>query len=192
MGVGGDRKSTEPALTPRAYGHILFGMTPIRIPPTQSLAPPRERQRPSLPAPPPRPFHQSHWRDSAKPSRVTVPERAHPFAKLVFGEMGKQGVTYVELEHRSGVLTSTTKAWRGENTPSLASIEATLGALGYTLVPVPRLETLPDHVREALEDVGQNFTSSEQTFGAAIAAAAAWPEYSKISLARTLKLAHAA
>lgn len=108
-------------------------------------------------------------------SNVTVPTRAHPFAKLVFAEMRRQSVRYDELEHRSGVLASTFKAWRSQGSPSLASAEATLGALGWTLVPVPKLEALPDNVRAALDEIGQHFRSNEETFGAAILAAAEFP-----------------
>jgi len=127
-----------------------------------------------------------------RPSRVTVPERANPFAKLVFAEMRRQNVSYDELEMRSGVLASTYKAWRCENSPGLASIEATLGALGWTLVPTPRLDTLPEHVREALAEIGEHFRSDEEAFGAALQAAATWHNYAKGCQARTLKLATAA
>jgi hypothetical protein len=105
-----------------------------------------------------------------------MPDRAHPHARLVFEEMRRQGVTYGEIEHRSGILISTIKAWRNQTgAPGMASIEAALGALGWTLVPVPRPDTLPEQVREQLEEFGQHFRSDEEALGAAIAAAAAWP-----------------
>lgn len=104
---------------------------------------------------------QSHWTDSVRPSRVTVPARANPLAKLVFAEMGKQGVTYAELEHRSGVLTSTFKAWRTDNSPGLASIEAALGALGWVLVPVPRMDRLPARIIAALNRLNERWEREE-------------------------------
>jgi hypothetical protein len=82
-----------------------------------------------------------------KPSRVTVPPRAHPLARLVFAEMQRQGVTYEELSFRSNVLPHTFKAWRTDNTPGLSTIEACLGSLGWALVPVPRFEEVPENVR---------------------------------------------
>jgi len=45
-----------------------------------------------------------HHITTKRPSKVTVPERTHPLAKAVFAEMRRQGVTYDELEWRSGVL----------------------------------------------------------------------------------------
>lgn len=85
-----------------------------------------------------------------RPSKITVPEKANPLARLVFAEMQRQAVTYFELEMRSGVLTSTFKAWRTDNRPGLESIEAALGALGWALVPVPQMERLPDNIRAGL------------------------------------------
>lgn len=114
-----------------------------------------------------------------RPSRITVPARANPLAKLVFAEMKRQGFTYLDLEMASGVLTSTFKAWRGDNSPGLLSIEAALGALGITLVPVPKLDTLPETVRKAVEEIGQHYVSDEQALGSLILAAAEFPEYAR-------------
>lgn len=86
-----------------------------------------------------------------RPSRVSIPDRAHPAAKVVFAEMQRQGVTYDELEHRSGVLRSTFKAWRTNNRPGLDTMEAALGALGWAYLPVPRTEHLPAEVQAGLE-----------------------------------------
>jgi len=85
-----------------------------------------------------------------RPSRVTVPKHAHPLAKVIFAEMQRQGITYDEMEYASGVLRSTTKAWRTNNTPGLATIEACLGVLGWALVPVPRIDHVPENVREGV------------------------------------------
>jgi len=115
------------------------------------------------------------WAVSTRPSTITIPERANPLAKLVFREMKRQCCSYSELEHRSGVLASTAKAWRAENLPGLASIEAALGALGWALVPVPKLKMLPEELRSKVEALAADFTSENEALGAAIAAAAAFP-----------------
>jgi hypothetical protein len=67
--------------------------------------------------------------------------------------MQRQGVTYDELEFRSGVLRSTFKAWRTNNRPGLDTIEAALGSLGWSALPVPRAETLPAALRKDLEEI---------------------------------------
>jgi transcriptional regulator with XRE-family HTH domain len=79
-----------------------------------------------------------HQAITKRPSKITIPDRCHPMAKVVFAEMKRQGVTYDELEHRSGVLRSTFKAWRTNNRPGLDTIEAALGALGWSVLPVPK------------------------------------------------------
>jgi hypothetical protein len=56
-------------------------------------------------------------------------------------------VTYDEMEEKSGVKRPALKAWRHKNYPSLQSLEATLGALGYDFVPVPREIVIPAEVR---------------------------------------------
>lgn len=86
-----------------------------------------------------------------RPSRISIPERCHPIAKVVFGEMQRQGVTYDEMEYRSGVLRSTFKAWRTSNLPGLATSEAALGSLGWVLIPVPRLDILPPSIQAGLD-----------------------------------------
>jgi hypothetical protein len=87
-----------------------------------------------------------------RPSKITIPERCDPRAKIVFALMREQGVTYDELEYRSGVLRSTFKAWRTNNKPGLDTLEAALGALGWSLLAVPNdASRLPDTVREGLK-----------------------------------------
>jgi hypothetical protein len=98
---------------------------------------------------------------SKRPSKITVPPRANPLAKLVFAEMGKQGVTYSEIEHRSGVLASSLKSWRLEKNPGLTTIEATLGALGWALVPVPRMERLPQYIVDGLNALNERWSRDE-------------------------------
>jgi hypothetical protein len=116
-------------------------------------------------------------------SKITVPEKGHPLARLAFRLMQKQGVTYDELEWCSGVLRCTIKSWRHEKKPGLETIQAVLGALGFELVPVPALDSLPAHVRDIIEDVGEHFRSDSEALGAAIAAAAAMPAITAAAMA---------
>lgn len=115
------------------------------------------------------------WANSKRPSKITIPPHANPLVRLVFAEMVRQRITYAELEHRSGVLASSTKSWRNEKGPSLPAIEAALGALGWNFVPVPDPETLPVEVRAAIAELSLLFRDDDEILGAAIAAAAAWP-----------------
>lgn len=92
-----------------------------------------------------------------RPSKITIPDHCHPMAKVVFALMKNQGVTYDELEHRSGVLRSTFKAWRTNNRPGLDTIEAALGSLGYAVLPVPRASVLPDPIREKVESLAEEW-----------------------------------
>jgi transcriptional regulator with XRE-family HTH domain len=118
------------------------------------------------------------YRRSRQPSRITVPARAHPLAKIVFSELRRQNATYSELEERSGVLISTFKAWRSQSSsPGLFTLQATLGALGWTLVAVPKIETLPLDVQDAIEDIGLHFRSDDEALATAIHAAGTWPEW---------------
>jgi transcriptional regulator with XRE-family HTH domain len=95
-------------------------------------------------------------------SKITIPERCDPRAKVVFAEMQRQGVTYDELEHRSGVLRSTFKAWRTNNKPGLDTLEAALGALGWSLLPIPAMEHLPDSVREGLKALAAQWENENE------------------------------
>lgn len=86
----------------------------------------------------------------ARPSRTTIPAKAHPAAKLVFAEMQRQGVSYDDLEFYSGVLRTTFKSWRTHNKPGLESVSAALGVLGWHYVPVPKIEALPEPLQAEL------------------------------------------
>lgn len=92
-------------------------------------------------------------------SRVTVPARCHPIAKIVFAEMKRQGVTYWELEQRSGVLAATFKAWRSHSRPGLDSAEAALGSLGWAVIAVPRMQELPPKIQAGLEALSAEWQS---------------------------------
>jgi hypothetical protein len=85
----------------------------------------------------------SRFRDISTRRTVTIPQRASPHVKLVFAELARLQVSYDELEVGSGVRRPTVKAWRRKNKPSLESLEAVLGFLGWAYVPVPALQTLP-------------------------------------------------
>jgi hypothetical protein len=69
--------------------------------------------------------------------------------------MKRQAVTYDWVEWRSGVLRSTLKAWRNNNRPGMDSIEAVLGSLGWSLVPVPKADVIPARLRADLEEVAR-------------------------------------
>lgn len=105
----------------------------------------------------------------ARPSKVSIPEHAHPHARLVFALMREHRISYDTLEHVSGCLRSTIKSWRGEKVPSIQSIEAVLGAFGWSLVPVPPLSSLSDATREAIEEISLDFKSDSEVVGAALA-----------------------
>ncbi|WP_324743076.1 hypothetical protein U8326_06465 [Tsuneonella sp. CC-YZS046] len=108
-----------------------------------------------------------------RPSRVTIPRKAHPLAKLVFELMRRHGKTYDQLEFEAGVLRSTFKAWRGggalrPNVPSLASVEAALGSFGWRLVPCPPLDSLPSETQAALEEISLDFLTDDEALAAAV------------------------
>jgi|GEM_PF-1778903 len=120
------------------------------------------------------------------PSKITVPRRCHPAAKIVFAEMRRQNVTYDELEYRSGVLKSTFKAWRTNNKPGLESIQAALGALGWEFLPMPRLENLPESVRGLLGQAAEIWGSEDDLLTELLAEAAHSP---RLNRARVLHAA---
>lgn len=98
---------------------------------------------------------------SPRPSRITIPSHCHPAAKIVFAEMARQRVNYDELEHRSGVLKSSLKAWRTKNSPGLDTLAAALGALGWEFLPVPPPDALHPEVRERLVALADEFGLDE-------------------------------
>jgi hypothetical protein len=86
---------------------------------------------------------------------VTIPERVGPHVKLVFAEMRRQNRTYDDVEEGSGVRRVALKAWRHKNYPSLTSLEAVFGFLGYDLVPIPRSRVLPQALVAKLEAIAE-------------------------------------
>lgn len=92
-----------------------------------------------------------------RPSRVTVPAHAHPLARLVFAEMNRQRITYESMTFDAGIQDSTLKAWRVSKTPGLTTIEAALGVVGWSLVPVPRHDRLPLELQAELDRLAGDF-----------------------------------
>lgn len=80
------------------------------------------------------------------PRLVTMPEHVGPHVKLVFSEMARLRLTYDALEEQSGVRRASLKAWRRKNRPGLESLQAVFSVLGWDLVPIPSLETLPPDI----------------------------------------------
>jgi hypothetical protein len=75
---------------------------------------------------------------------VTMPSApVGPFVRLVFAEIARQRMRYLDVSELSGVQIASLKAWRRKNRPSLESLTAVLGTLGFGFVPVPALEALP-------------------------------------------------
>lgn len=111
---------------------------------------------------------------NGRKSKITIPERCHPLAKVVFAEMKRQGVTYDSLEWTSGVLRSTFKAWRTHNRPGLDTIEAALGSLGWNVRAVPKPETLPPELRADLEAIAAKYGQTTLPCLEFIAAAAGY------------------
>lgn len=84
----------------------------------------------------------SRFRKITTRRTVTMPARVSPHVKLVFAEMSRLHITYDEVAEGSAVRRATMKAWRRKNKPSLESLEAVLGFLGWAYVPVPALQTV--------------------------------------------------
>lgn len=100
-----------------------------------------------------------------RPTSITIPKRVAPHVKLLFTEMHRQRVTYDEVEEGSGVRRAAMKAWRHKNKPSLDSIEAVFGFLGWSFLPVARAEVLPKALAVDLQAVADKHgTSMEKTF----------------------------
>lgn len=94
-----------------------------------------------------------HELPSKRPTKLSIPEQAVPHVRFMFAEMGRQRVTYEDLEWKSGILKNTLKAWRHKNQPNLANIEACLNALGYALVPVPAESVIPADIVAELRPI---------------------------------------
>lgn len=120
-----------------------------------------------------------------RPSRLKIPPHAHPYVRLVYALARDGNVTLEELAWRSGIGIGTIKDHRGppafsgvsegavrsyrrEKVPTLQSIEALLGALGWTLAPVPPVESLSQKTRDALEAISLDFRSDNEALAAVL------------------------
>jgi hypothetical protein len=75
------------------------------------------------------------------------------------------------MAEASGVTRASQKAWRKKNYPSLTSIEAALGALGWSFLPVPVVEILPPDVAGDLAAMAARMqTGLPEVWSAVIAA----------------------
>lgn len=74
-------------------------------------------------------------------SQVTVPDHCHPIGMFICQEMRRQRAGYCDVAERSGIDRNTIRAWRTRNSPTLAGVEAVLGALGYELRGARKPET---------------------------------------------------
>lgn len=113
--------------------------------------------------------------DAPRVSKITVPQRAHPAAKLVFELLRRQAVSYFELEMRSGVLASTFKSWRVWNKPGLESLQAVLGALGWQFLPVPPASALPADLAERVEAIAVEWGDRDEVLARLIGEVANLP-----------------
>ena len=90
-------------------------------------------------------------------SSITIPDRVHPHARLVFALMKRYLVTYDRLEEMSGVRRASIKAWRRKNAPGLANLEACFNSLGWMYTPIPKAESLPPELAAAIAALAERF-----------------------------------
>ena len=114
--------------------------------------------------------------ESILPSRIRVPQHAHPLVRWLFGQLAQNGVTYRGLERASGVKSSSVKAWRGHNRPGLDSIHAACRVLEHDTLPVPCAEVLPAELQRELQALGQKHGLSRPFEAFVAVAAASGPE----------------
>lgn len=91
---------------------------------------------------------------------VTIPDRVGPHVKLVFASMRRLNKTYDDVEFGSGIRRAALKAWRNKNRPSLESIEAVLGYLGFDFLPIPRAKVLPPEIVAELRPIAERLEKS--------------------------------
>lgn len=91
---------------------------------------------------------------------VSIPENAIAHVRLFFGLMRDQGRIYDDICEASGCLRATLKSWRHRSIPSLSSLEAVFGALGWNFVPVPAIETLRPDIAADLASLASKMQAS--------------------------------
>ncbi len=69
---------------------------------------------------------------------------AHPFVRFVLEEMNRQRCGALDLEQRSGIARRNLDQWRTAHSPTLITIEAALGALGFELAIQPRRDAIDE------------------------------------------------
>jgi transcriptional regulator with XRE-family HTH domain len=72
--------------------------------------------------------------------RLPIPKRAHPLVRQLFELMNEKQVMITDVAEAAGVGRRAISEWRYRSSPSLASFEAALGALGYELKIVEESE----------------------------------------------------
>lgn len=77
---------------------------------------------------------------------LTVPKQAHPIVQMLLSTMKAQGIGYDLVAESSGILRATIKSWRNRSAPTYATIEAAFNAIGWSLIPCPMVEVLPEDI----------------------------------------------
>jgi hypothetical protein len=103
-------------------------------------------------------------------SRVTVPEHAHPIARLIFTLVRRQNMTLVELSEKAGVLQSTVKATRHRNIPTLSTAHCLINALDHEICIVPRASSMPPDLRIDLEPIAERYGETFEHLAAYVVA----------------------
>lgn len=88
-------------------------------------------------------------------SQITVPTRALPVVRALYARMRDVGMTYDQLQAKSGVKRSTSKAWRRHNSVTPGNLQATLRAVGLLAIPVPCAAVLPPDILAELHAIGE-------------------------------------
>jgi transcriptional regulator with XRE-family HTH domain len=104
--------------------------------------------------------------------RQRVPDGVHPLVRRLFELMNAQRCGVLDLAERCGVTSSTIRHWRASSqekrskTPSIASFDATLRALGYRLEIVPIEGRYRADAAEAIEAwKGSGLTPADAALG---------------------------
>ncbi len=73
-----------------------------------------------------------YWR----PSRMKVPEKAHPLVRRLYQEIIRQQVPVAVVCEKAGLPYCRFRDWRTRVSPKIVDLEAAFNVLGYTLKPV--------------------------------------------------------